>query len=63
MQITLYNSNAEKNRLNKDTFLHRIISMTGTLRESCSVSIPSVVIELDASITYEVNNLCLQNQN
>ncbi|MDD7316764.1 MAG: hypothetical protein PUG55_04985, partial [Bacillales bacterium] len=50
MQITLYNSKSEKNRLNKDEYLHEIIQMTGTLREACSVSLPSIVIELDPSI-------------
>ena len=50
MQITLYNSNAEKNRLDKDKYLHTIIEMTGILKEACSISLPSIVVELDPSI-------------
>ena len=50
MQITLYNSKAEKKILNKNEYLHNIIKMTGTLREACSVSLPSVVVELDPNI-------------
>ena len=47
MQIVLYNSNAEKNRLNKNGYLKKIIEMDGTLRNTCSVSNPVVNIELN----------------
>lgn len=50
MQITLYNSKAEKVRLNKNEYLHKIITMNGTLREACSVSLPSIVVELDPTL-------------
>lgn len=47
MHIILYNSNAEKNRLNKNRYLKKIIEMDGTLRNTCSVLNPVVNIELN----------------
>lgn len=51
MNITLYNNIAETNRLNKKDYLTEITTLSGTLRESSSIVAPSILIELDPSVT------------
>lgn len=51
MDITLYNNLAETNRLNKKDYLTEITTLSGTLRESSSIVAPSILIELDPSVT------------
>ena len=45
MNITLYQSTAEKNRLNKADYLTVQATYSGTLREDCSVITPSVEVQ------------------
>lgn len=45
MTITLYQSTAEKNRLNKADYLTIQATYSGTLREDCSVITPSVEVQ------------------
>lgn len=47
MTITLYNSTSEKNRLDKTDYLSVLLSLSGTLRESCSVLNPSILFNLN----------------
>ena len=51
MKIILYKNKAENNRLDKTVYLEQIIEMEGALQEECSLTSPSLLINLD------VNNL------
>jgi hypothetical protein len=46
MKIVLYNSKAEKNRVNKNGYLDQIVELEGTLRAGTSLVNPAVVLEL-----------------
>ena len=46
MQIHLYNSKAENNRLDKTNYLDLFLSLEGYLREQTSIVNPSIIIEL-----------------
>lgn len=46
MTIILYNSNAEKNRVNKNGYLNKIVELEGTLRSGTSLVNPAIVLEL-----------------
>ena len=46
MRIILYNSSAEKNRVNKGGHLSQIVELTGTLRSGTSIVNPAIVLEL-----------------
>ena len=50
MNITLYQTTAEQNRLNKT--LNNALSLSGTLREETSVTSPSIVIEHSNPVGY-----------
>lgn len=50
MQISLYKSSAERNRVNKLPFLSGIVTLNGTLREQCSVLQPSIILNLDPKV-------------
>lgn len=51
MKIILYKNKAENNRLDKTDYLEQVIEMEGALQEECSLTSPSLLINLD------VNNL------
>lgn len=46
MKIILYNSSAEKNRVNKGGHLSQIVELEGTLRSGTSLVNPAIVLEL-----------------
>ena len=46
MKIVLYNSRAEKNRVNKNGYLDKVVELEGTLRAGTSLVNPAVVLEL-----------------
>ena len=48
MTIQLFNSTAELNVLNKSSYLTLVTTLTGTLREGCNVTDPSITIELNS---------------
>ena len=56
MNIILYKSNAEKNRLDKSNLLTEIASLTGSLRDNSSIISPSIRIRGDASF-FQANYL------
>lgn len=47
MNIILYKSNAEPNRLDKTNFLIKSIELIGTLKQSTSLINPSIIVELE----------------
>lgn len=46
MKIILYNSKAEKNRVNKNGYIEKVVELEGTLRAGTSLVNPAVVLEL-----------------
>lgn len=48
MTIQLFNSTAELNVLNKSSYLTLVATLTGTLREGCNVTDPSITIEFNS---------------
>lgn len=46
MLIYLYNSSAELSRVDKQPYLHEVLRLTGTFRDSADISNPSVLLEL-----------------
>lgn len=46
MRITLYINTAENNRLDKTSYLERVIELEGTLRDSSSLLTPTILMEL-----------------
>lgn len=46
MKIILYNSSAEKNRVDKGGYLYQIVELTGTLRSGTSLVNPAIILEL-----------------
>lgn len=57
MELILYNSNSEKNRLDKTNFLKAILTLNGTLRNECSILNPSIQLELKQNIKIKNDNL------
>lgn len=58
MQIILYNSSADKIKLDKSNDLSVILTLIGTLRNTCSILTPSVIIDLnDYDNIIESNNI------
>lgn len=49
MQIKLYQNNSEKHRIGKS--LTEVASLTGTLKEECSIVSPEILIESSSPIT------------
>lgn len=54
MEIILYNSKAEPIRVHKETYLTNALKLTGSLRESCSVITPSILIQLTDNFNYVI---------
>lgn len=52
MQIQLFKSKAETHRVNKIEFLTPVISLEGTLKEQCSITTPSINIQLNSFIDF-----------
>lgn len=50
MDIILYNNSAEKIRVDKTEFLNGILTLTGTLRNACSIIKPSIIIDVKAKV-------------
>lgn len=50
MDIILYNNSAEKIRVDKTEFLNGILTLTGTLRNTCSIIKPSIIIDVKAKV-------------
>lgn len=46
MKIILYNSKAEKNRVNKNGYLDQIVELEGTLRSGTFLVSPAIVLGL-----------------
>ena len=46
-QIVFYKYTGENNRINKDLYLIPLMTLEGTLKDECSVTSPSILIELD----------------
>ena len=45
--LTLYQNRAENNRVDKSGYLTSVITLSGALREECSILSPVIVVELD----------------
>lgn len=54
MEIILYNSKAEPIRVNKENYLTNALTLRGSLRESCSVITPSILIQLTDNFNYVI---------
>lgn len=52
MQIQLFKSKAETHRVNKIEFLTPVLSINGTLKEQCSITTPSINIQLNSFIDF-----------
>lgn len=50
--IVLYQNKAEENRVNKSAYLTEIATLSGALRDTCSIINPSIVIELTQFPTF-----------
>lgn len=48
--MNFYNNSAEPNRVDKTTYLKSLFSLEGTLRESCDIINPSILIEREEFI-------------
>lgn len=48
MQIQLFKSKAETHRVNKIEFLTPVLTIEGTLKEQCSITTPSINIQLNS---------------
>lgn len=56
MTITFYNNTSENSRIDKTTYLEEVLSIEGTLRDSCSVTTPVIQVQhvdfLNANYAY-----------
>ena len=50
MDIILYNNSAEKIRVDKTEYLNGILTLSGTLRNACSIIKPSIIIDVKAKV-------------
>ena len=50
MDIILYNNSSEKIRVNKQEYITPIMTLTGTLRNQCSVVNPTIIIDVKSSV-------------
>ena len=50
--VVLYQNKAEENRVNKSAYLTEIATLSGALRDTCSIINPSIVIELTQFPTF-----------
>ena len=66
MKIILYKNKAENNRLDKTDYLDQVIEMNGVLQEECSLTSPSLLINLDDNNLYNLlqeNRLVVDDNN